>query len=223
MDLSYLVNQIKAPQSSLKLRQATVISVNSDRTMNVQVAGDGFTLPSVRYLSHTAPKPNDQVWLLNDGADLLGIGMVASADRTLAPTASRSSVQTIPTATQTKVSFDAVDSDGWNCWDLSPNPTRLTVPITGRYIVTGNVAFEASSSGHRAVNILKNNTLELARSDFNPVSNSIDTHSTVTCHAITLTKDDYVELRVWQNSGQDLDIMNTGDHNPKMSLIYLGS
>ena len=63
MDLSYLVNQIKAPQSSLKLRQATVISVNSDRTMNVQVAGDGFTLPSVRYLSHTAPKPNDQVWL----------------------------------------------------------------------------------------------------------------------------------------------------------------
>ena len=223
MDLSYLVNQIKAPQSTLRLRQATVISVNSDRTMNVQIAGDGFTLPSVRYLSHAAPKPSDQVWLLNDGADLLGIGMVAAVDRTLAPTASRSTLQTITTATQTKVIFDAVDSDGWNCWDVSPNPTRLTAPITGRYIITGNVAFEASSSGHRALNILKNNTLELARSDFNPVSNAIDTHSTVTCHAVTLTKNDYVELRVWQNSGQNLDIMNTGDHDPKMSLIYLGS
>jgi hypothetical protein len=223
MDISYLVNQIKAPQSGLKLRQATVITVNSDRTMDVQIAGDGFTLPSVRYLSHTAPKPDDQVWLLNTGADLLGVGMVASADRTLAPTAYRTTSQTITTSTQTKVQFDAVDSDGWNCWDLSPNPTRLTVPITGRYIVTGNVAFAASASGHRALNILKNNTLELARSDFNPVSNSVDTHSTVTCHAVTLTKGDYVELRVWQNSGSNLDILNSGDHNPKMSLIYLGS
>jgi hypothetical protein len=191
--------------------------------MDVQVAGDTNTLPSVRYLSNYAPKPDDQVWLINSGADLLGIGMVASADRTLAPTAYRSTAQTITTSTQTKVEFDTVDSDGWNCWDLSPNPTRLTVPVTGRYIITGNVAFEASASGHRAINILKNNTLELARSDFNPVSNSIDTHSTVTCHAVSLTKGDYVELRVWQNSGSDLDIMNTGDHNPKMSLIYLGS
>jgi hypothetical protein len=223
MDLSYLVNQIKAPQTGLKLRQATVITVNSDRTMDVQITGDGYTLPSVRYVSNYAPKPNDQVWLLNQGADLLGFGMVAGADRTLAPTVSRSTAQTIPTGTQTKVSFDAVDSDGWNCWDLSPNPTRLTVPVTGRYIITGNVAFDASSSGHRAVNILKNNTVELARSDFNPVSNSIDTHSTVTCHAVTLTKGDYVELRVWQNSGSDLDIVDSGDHNPKMSLIYLGS
>jgi hypothetical protein len=223
MDLNYLVTQIKANPQGLRIRQGKVVVVNSDRTMDVQIAGDTNTLPSVRYLSNYAPKPDDQVWLLNNGADLLGFGMVAGADRTLAPTASRSTAQTIPTATQTKVVFDAVDSDGWNCWDLSPNPTRLTVPLTGRYIITGNVAFEAASAGHRAINILKNNTVELARSDFNPVSNSVDTHSTVTCHAVSLTKGDYVELRVWQNSGSDLDIMNTGDHNPKMSLIYLGS
>jgi hypothetical protein len=223
MDLSYLVNQIKANPSGLRLRQGTVITVNANRTMDVQIASDGFTLPSVRYLSNYAPKPSDQVWLLNDGADLLGVGMIAGADRTLAPTASRSTSQTITTSTQTKVIFDEVDSDGWNCWDVSPNPTRLTAPLTGRYIITGNVAFEAASSGHRAINILKNNTLELARSDFNPVSNSVDTHSTVTCHAVSLTKGDYVELRVWQNSGSDLNILDSGDHNPRFSLIYLGS
>lgn len=223
MDLNYLVTQIKANPQGLRVRQGKVVVVNSDRTMDVQIAGDTNTLPSVRYLSNYAPKPDDQVWLLNNGADLMGFGMIAGADRTLAPTASRSTAQTITTSTQTKVEFDTVDSDGWNCWDLSPNPTRLTAPLTGRYIITGNVAFEASASGHRAINILKNNTLELARSDFNPVSNSIDTHSTVTCHAVSLTKGDYVELRVWQNSGSDLDIMDTGDHNPKLSLIYLGS
>ena len=223
MDIGYLVNQIKATPDGLRLRQGTVITVNANRTMDVQIASDGFTLPSVRYLSNYAPRPSDQVWLLNDGADLLGIGMVAGADRTLAPTAYRSTSQTITTSTQTKVIFDNVDSDGWNCWDVSPNPTRLTAPLTGRYIITGNVAFEAASSGHRAINILKNNTVELARSDFNPVSNSVDTHSTVTCHAVSLTKGDYVELRVWQNSGSDLQILNSGYHNPKLSLIYLGS
>ena len=223
MDLSYLVNQIKQAPSMLKLRQGKVIAVNSDRTMDVQIAGDPNTLPSVRYLSNYAPKPDDQVWLLNDGTDLLGLGMIAGADRTLAPTAKRSTNQTIPTGTQTKIEFDSVDSDGWNCWDASPNPTRLTVPVTGRYFVTGNLAFEAANPGHRAINLLKNNTTELARSDFLPVSNSIDTHSTVTTHAITLIKGDYVELRAWQNSGSDLDVLDSGDHQPTLSLIYLGS
>jgi len=223
MDLGYLVNQIKASPQGLRLRQGKVITVNSARTIDVQIAGDTNTLPSVRYASNYAPKPDDQVWLLNQGADLLAFCMVAGADRTLAPTVTRTTTQAITTETQTKISFDSVDSDGWNCWDLSPNPTRLTVPVTGRYIVTGNVSFEAASPGHRAINIYKNNTTELARSDFLPVSNSIDTHSTVTTHALTLTKNDYVELRVWQNSGSTLDIMAGTDHTPKMSLIYLGS
>jgi hypothetical protein len=223
MDFNYLVKNIKEVPQGLRLRQGSVTTVNSNYTMDVQIAGATEILPSVRYLSNYAPKPSDQVWILNNGADMLGFGMVAGADRTLAPTASRSTNQTITTSTQTKVIFDAVDSDGWNCWDVSPNPTRLTVPVTGRYIITGNVAFEADSAGHRAVNIFKNNTVELARSDFNPVSNSIDTHSTVTCHAVSLTKGDYVELRVWQNSGNDLDILDSGDHSPKFSLIYLGS
>lgn len=223
MDLGYLVNQIKASPQGLRLRQGKVIIVNSDRTMDVQIAGDTNTLPSVRYLSNYAPKPDDQVWLFNTGADLLGFGMVAEADRTLAPTASRSTAQTIPTNTQTKIVFDAVDSDGWNCWDLTPNPTRLTVPVTGRYFVTANVSYQAKSAGHRAINIYKNNLVELARSDFVPVSNSIDTHSTVNTHAVTLTKGDYIELRVWHNSGSNLDIMADGDHTPKLSIIYLGS
>ena len=223
MDLGYLVNQIKASPQGLRLRQGKVITVNATRTIDVQIAGDTNTLPGVRYASNYAPKPNDQVWLLNQGADLLAFCMVAGADRTLAPTVTRTTTQAITTATQTKISFDSVDSDDWNCWDLSPNPTRLTVPVTGRYIVTANVSFEAASPGHRAINIYKNNTTELARSDFLPVSNSIDTHSTVTTHALTLTKNDYVELRVWQNSGSTLDIMAGTDHTPKMSLIYLGS
>lgn len=222
MDLSFLVNQIKASEQGLRIRQGKVITVNSNRTIDVQIAGDTNTLPGVRYASNYAPKPDDQVWLLNDGADLLGFYMVAGADRTLAPTAVRTTNQTITTSTQTKIIFDSVDSDGWGCWSVS-NPTRLTIPVTGRYIISANAAFEAAAPGHRAINILKNNVNELARSDFLPVSNSIDTHSSVTSHAVSMTKGDYVEFRCWQDSGSDLDILNGGDHSPRLSIIYLGS
>lgn len=223
MDLDFLIKQIRSPQQNLRLRQGEVIAINSDYTIDVSIGGDSGVLPSVRYMSNFAPLIGYHVWLVVDNNDMLAIGHVGRADKTLAPTAYRETNQTIPTSTQTKVSFSAVDSDAWDCWSLSPNPTRLTAPITGRYIITANVAFEAASSGHRAINIYKNNSVELARSDFNPVSNSIDTHSTVTCHAVSLTKGDYVELRVWQNSGSDLNILDSGDHSPKMSLIYLGA
>ncbi len=90
------------------------------------------------------------------------------------------------------------------------------------YMAVGTVAFEASASGHRAINILFNNTTELCRSDFNPVSNSIDTHSTVTSPSFEMAEGDYIELRAWQNSGSDLDVMASGDHKPTLTLIYLG-
>lgn len=223
MDLDFLVKQIRTPQQNLRLRQGEVVTVNSDRTIDVQIAGDSATLPSVRYLSNFAPLPGYHVWIITDNNDMLAIGHVGRADKTLAPTAYRTTAQTITTSTQTKIIFDAVDSDDWDCWSVSPNPTRLTVPVTGRYILTGNVAFEAANAGHRAINILLNNTTELARSDFMPVSNSVDTHSTVSTHAVTLTKGDYVEFRVWHNKGSDLQILATGDHTPKFSMFYLGS
>jgi hypothetical protein len=92
--------------------------------MDVQIASDGFTLPSVRYLSNYAPKPSDQVWLLNDGADLLGVGMIAGADRTLAPVAYRTTPLTVIKDVNTYISFEADDSDGWNCWVIG-DPTKL--------------------------------------------------------------------------------------------------
>lgn len=228
MDLSYLVNQIKAPQTGLKLRQGTVISVNADRTMNVQIAGDGFTLPSVRYLSHYAPKPSDQVWLLNDGADLLGIGMVAGATRTLSPKAYRGTAQSITANTETLVSFSAVENDDWNCWDASPNPTRLTAPLTGRYMAVAMVKW--SESGNDADwfsnSILVNGTQEIAYGNTKKLR-SHGQHINVTSPPITLTKGDYIELLAECSIDAQLIVTANGDSYvgwmPSLSLIYLGS
>jgi hypothetical protein len=229
MDLSYLVNQIKGDTTSpnFRLRQGKVITVNANRTIDVQIAGDTNTLPSVRYLSNYAPKPNDQVWLLNSGADLLGVGMVADANRTLAPVAYRTSALTITKDTNTYISFEADNSDGWNCWVIG-DPTKLTAPITGRYIATASVLWEGQNGGYAGVFIEKG-TQEIARQDGELTTKEHGFHMSVTSVPITLTKGDYVRMGVHHDHNPDNDLIlssggvdHTGYFNA-LSLIYLGS
>jgi hypothetical protein len=227
MDISYLVNQIKATPSGLRLRQGTVITVNADRTIDVQIASDGFTLPSVRYLSNYAPKPADQVWLLNDGADLLGVGMIAGADRTLAPVAYRTSALTVTKDTNTYVSFQADNSDAYGCWTVS-DPTKLTAPVTGRYIATASVLWEGQNGGYCAVFIEKG-TQEIARTDGTLSTKEHGFHMSVSSVPITLTKGDYIRMGVHHDHNPDNDLIlssggvdHTGYFNA-LSLIYLGS
>jgi hypothetical protein len=227
MDLSYLVNQIKAPQSTLRLRQATVISVNSDRTMNVQIAGDGFTLPSVRYLSDYAPKPSDQVWLLNDGADLLGIGMVASSTRTLACTAYRTSTLDIVKDTLTSIPFQAARRNDWNCW-TGTDATKLTAPVTGVYQSTAAILIE-SQNARVEVSIFKG-TQEIARQDVDLTKTDVGGfHGMVTSVPFEMTKGEFITMRVQHDYNPDLTLLlsaggkdHTGYFNA-LSLTYLGS
>jgi hypothetical protein len=227
MDISYLVNQIKATPDGLRLRQGTVITVNANRTMDVQIASDGFTLPSVRYLSNYAPKPSDQVWLLNDGADLLGVGMIAGADRTLAPVAYRTTPLTVIKDTNTYVAFEADNSDAYGCWTIS-DPTKLTAPVTGRYIANASVLWEGQNGSYAAVFIEKG-TQEIARTDGTLSTKEHGFHMSVSSVPITLTKGDYVRMGVHHDHNPDNDlILNVGgvDHTGyfnALSLIYLGS
>lgn len=228
MDLNYLVKQIKSNPQGLRLRQGKVVEVNSDRTMDVQIAGDTNTLPNIKYLSNYAPKPDDQVWLLNDGADILGFGMVAGATRTLSPKAYRGTAQSITANTETLVSFSAVENDDWNCWDASPNPTRLTAPLTGRYMAVGMVKWSEVGNDNDwfSNSILVNGTQEIAYGNTKKLR-SHGQHVNVTSPPITLTKGDYIELLAECSVNAELIVTANGDSYvgwmPSLSLIYLGS
>ena len=229
MDMNYLVNQIKNTPvgPNLRFRQGKVITVNANYTIDVQIAGDPNTLPSVKYLSNYAPKPDDQVWLINNGPDLLGIGMIAGADRTLAPVAYRTSALTITKDTNTYVSFQADNSDGYGCWTVG-DPTKLTAPVTGRYIATASVLWEGQNSGYCAVFIEKG-TQEIARTDGTLSTKEHGFHMSVSSVPITLTKGDYVRMGVHHDHNPDNDLIlssggvdHTGYFNA-LSLTYLGS
>jgi len=81
MDLSYLVGQIKGTDTSptLRLRQAYVVaSHNSPKRVDIQIAGDTNTLPSVKYMHSYTPQVGDTVFVLTNGADILCLGDIAT-------------------------------------------------------------------------------------------------------------------------------------------------
>jgi hypothetical protein len=153
--------------------------------------------------------------------------MVAGADRTLAPVAYRTSALTVTKDTNTYISFEADNSDGWGCWTVS-DPTKLTIPVTGRYIATASVLWEGQSSGYCAVFIEKG-TQEIARQDGDLTTKQHGHHMSVTSIPITFTKGEYVRMGVHHDHNPDNDLIlsvggvdHTGYFNA-LSLIYLGS
>lgn len=81
MDLSYLVGQIKGTDTfpNLRLRQAFVVAThNSPKRIDIQIAGDANTLPSVKYLDSYAPTQGDTIFVLTNGADILCLGNIAT-------------------------------------------------------------------------------------------------------------------------------------------------
>ena len=81
MDLSYLVGQIKGTDTfpTLRLRQAFVVAHhNSPKRVDIQIAGDTNTLPSVKYLDSYTPTASDTVFILTNGADILCLGKIAT-------------------------------------------------------------------------------------------------------------------------------------------------
>lgn len=223
MDLSYLVNQIKAEPSMLKLRQGKVVTVNSDRTIDVQIAGDTNTLPSVRYLSNYAPKPDDQVWLLNDRTDLLAIGMIAGNERTLAPTVYRTDSLSIPINTETTITYQGERNNGWDCWSAA-NPTRLTAPITGMYQATSAIYADSQSNVDVSVGIKKNGSILLVRQDVTTKNDPNGFHGMVTTTAFPLTKGDYIETTVLHDYNPSINLKaDANGYLNSMCFIYLGS
>ena len=137
--------------------------------------------------------------------DATGHLLVASATVGDGANVSRSTAQAITTATLTKVSFDTEDRDDHNFWEGVANPTRLTIPVTGWYIIQGEFTFASNTTGVRYVDFLWNNTTGIAGSHALPVTGA-SIHVLSAFGIRYFTAGDYVELRAYQTSGGNLDI-----------------
>jgi hypothetical protein len=140
------------------------------------------------------------VW--NSDGDLIGKAL----DFCYIQKNSAGSNQTISNNTETAITFDQEIADTNTMHDNSTNNSRITIKQAGRYHIVGNIRWESSSSSGygRTLRITKNGT-EIAAHVLIP-SSTISSPSQNVDIYLNLSVNDYIELKVYQDSGGNLDI-----------------
>lgn len=138
--------------------------------------------------------------------------------------ASKSTTTSISHATMTSISLNAEDWDtgvatgGTEFHSTSSNTSRITPSVAGVYVVSGFVSWDsASSTGMRGVVLNINGTSSISNT-YAPAISGLDMYQTATGQVELNGTTDYVELRVYQNSGSALTL-NAG---PTLSVTWLG-
>lgn len=219
MDRYELAQVIAAkPEEGWRWVQGTVVSVQA-YSITVTLAGGSANVAGVKYLSPLPPAPGAGVWLISDGKGLLAIGMTAAAGRSIAPRAYRTTAQTLTTATETTITWEADESDAYGFWS-SGAATVMTCQVPGRYLAVADVRFAANATGIRTAYIERNSSTTIGRLRADAAATGA-THLTVTSQATTLAIGDTIRVRAEQTSGGNLDVV-ASDGAPSLSLIYLG-
>lgn len=130
---------------------------------------------------------------------------------------------TISTATWTDLNFNTerFDTDAFH--DTATNNQRLTVPTGkgGKYLVTGGVEFANNATGYRALAIHKNGSTFERVVTANAVSGN-ETWLSIAAQ-LELAAGDYVTLRVFQNSGGNLNVQKQSNYSPEFSVTFMGA
>ena len=107
----------------------------------------------------------------------------------------------ITTGVYIDISWDSVGFDTDSYWS-GGNPTRLTAPVTGKYLIIGNTHLDALGAGtYRGASIQLNGarTIDTGEIRTGAIGYSYQSVSVI----MTLTAGDYVELAVFQDQGSD--------------------
>jgi len=129
--------------------------------------------------------------------------------------------QTINTSTATALTFNTVDQNTAGVFNAA-QPTRLTAPVAGTYVVTASVSWSNNANGIRELHIrLNGGTTNLAIVSAGPTVGNPAPEQNVatTCH---LNLGDYVEAVVWQTSGGSMDSWNSANDAPLLTLNWIG-
>jgi len=133
--------------------------------------------------------------------------------------ASRATNQSFSNGVTAAFSLDAATQTSQAVMWAIANPTRVTVPVTGTYVVAWWIAWAAAAGGVRQTNVAKNGVwgTVLGRSW---ITSAGATYQTITTGSTTirLTANDYLELLGYQDSGGALNAL-ANDVNFSVSLV----
>jgi len=131
---------------------------------------------------------------------------------------SRATLQSIPKNVTTAISFSTQIEDTSNFWVIG-SPTRFTIPITGRYLISGNVAWAPNNTGTRRLGIRVNGTTLICNEEVLGSNNEQDM-SIATQWFLPATA--YVELVVLTSSNPaTLDVLFVAGYSPHFRITGL--
>lgn len=123
----------------------------------------------------------------------------------------------IPNTTDTKITWTQTDLQVGTIW-AGGNPTRLTAPVTGKYLIIVNVEWRRSSVNFRNITLLKAGVTWALKAQ-----GSVGGKSNVSgTRIMALTAGEFFECQVFQNSGGALLLHGGAPDRTRCSMILLG-
>jgi hypothetical protein len=133
----------------------------------------------------------------------------------------RTSVQSMPNNTRQPISWQAAAYQTGLTWSSGTNPSRITVNVTGWYLLAGNIEYANVVGGirrigwHTSANLSQNFDLQA-----HP-GNGVDTTNGL--ELIYLTAGDYIEVYGYQNTGGSINTVGTNEGIVWMHLSLLAT
>ena len=209
-------------------RFATALTANRTVTLAAGGAGTGFTIVRTGLGAFTLDVgpglqtiPANTAAFVDVGNSGAGWILLRYAPLTTAAAAHGVRVtmtaQSVPTATETTLLFTTEDYDTDAFHDTGTNTGRLTVPtgLAGKYVVLASALnTTGNATGDRYALLRKNGVTSYIQDHQNTYPAALG----LTNHAIlSLVATDYVELRVWQNSGV------ANNYDAEFQMCFLGT
>ncbi len=126
----------------------------------------------------------------------------------------------IPHNTDTVLTFNSERYDTDSIHSTTSNTSRLVCKTPGVYSITGHVRWLANATGDRVLDIIYNGVKVIARIRRDAMSASF---SISIATQMALSVNDYVELRVNQRSGGDLNVLASAMFSPEFTMTWLGA
>lgn len=133
----------------------------------------------------------------------------------------RNAAQSIPNDTFTTLAFNSERYDTDDFHDTAVNNSRLTIPVSGRYLIAATLMFDASAVGYRQAGVFINGSLIISLVTLPATGGGIQTNLNVVGIG-NLAAGEYAEIGVRQNSGAALNVASAANYTPEVVIIYLG-
>lgn len=227
IDLGYTTTYVSATSFTIAADVTTAFTAGR----RLKTTNTGGTIYST-IVSSSYSSPDTTITVVNDsgsldsGLSVASLGILHSTNRSHPAISARVYNSAAFSTTHNTADVVTFDSERWDTAGIhstSSNTSRLTAPVTGTYLVVGNLGFAASNTtGYRNCSIILNGTTTTYWASDEDKSPSASRATFLTCTSIMqLTATDYVELQVFQNSGGAVDVFQDDNNSPEFSITLL--